>query len=286
MGYVYKITNTVEGKSYIGATINAPEKRRIREHLSGQGNRLIADAVKKYGKDTFTYEVLEANVGDERLPELELAYIEKFNTYAPHGYNLTHDGTGHGIPSENTRRKLSEINKGENHPFFGKKHSEKSRRKISEAHKGEKNANFGKPVSETQKRKISEANRGRKRSDAHKRRISEANSGRKFSESHKRKISEANKGENHHYFGKKLSPKHRRKISAAQKGKKCEPFTEEHKRKISEARRHPDHTPAREYFFLLPSDMPLTEKRKSLFAKFPNIHKRSIYKWVRKWTSS
>ena len=284
MGYVYKITNTVNNKSYIGISIHEPEKRRIRQHLSGRGNRIIADAVKKYGKDAFTYEILEANVFPELLPDLEVAYIANFNTIAPHGYNLDSGGS-HATPSEETRRKLSQINKGENHHFFGKKHSAKTRRKMSEARKGEKNHNFGKPISAAQKRQISEANKGRKFSESHKRKISEANKGRKFSESHKRKISEANKGENHHYFGKKLSPEHRRKISAAQKGKKCEPFTEEHKRKISEAKMHPDHIPAREFFFTLPPDMPLTKKRKLLFTKFSNVHKRTIWKWVRKWTS-
>ena len=284
MGYVYKITNTVNNKSYIGISIHEPEKRRIRRHLSGRGNRIIANAVKKYGKDAFTYEILEANVFPELLPDLEVAYIANLNTIAPHGYNLDSGGS-HATPSEETRRKLSQINKGENHPLFGKKHSAQTRRKMSEARKGEKNPNFGKPISATQKRQISEANKGRKRSESHKRKISEANKGRKFSESHKRKISEANKGENHHFFGKKLSPEHRRKISAAQKGQKCEPFTEEHKRKISEAKRHPDHNPAREFFFSLPPDMPLTEKRKLLFTKFSNVHKRTIWKWVRKWTS-
>ena len=285
MGYVYKITNTIEDKSYIGATIHAPEKRRIREHLSGHGNRLIADAVKKHGKDAFTYEVLEANVLDECLPDLELAYIKKFNTFAPHGYNLTHDGTGHGTPCEDTRRKISESLKGENHHLFGKGHSAATRRKISESLKGEKNPNFGKPISEVHKRRISEANKGRKCSEAHKRRISEANKGRKFSEAHKRKISEANKGEKHHFYGQKLSAEHRRKISEAQKGIPCKPFSDEHRRKISEARRHQDYLPAREFFFSLPLAMPLTEKRKLLFTKFATVHKRTIWKWVQKWTS-
>lgn len=43
--------------------------------------------------------------------------------------------------SEETRRKLSEANKGENHPFYGKSHSEETRRKQSEANKGK---NIGK----------------------------------------------------------------------------------------------------------------------------------------------
>lgn len=94
MGYVYKITNTINNKSYIGISIHEPEKRRIRQHLSGHGNRIIANAVKKYGKEAFVYEILEANVFDEFLPDLEVAYIAKHNTVAPNGYNLTYGGEG------------------------------------------------------------------------------------------------------------------------------------------------------------------------------------------------
>lgn len=157
MGYVYKITNTVNGKSYIGISIHEPEKRRIRQHLSGQGNRIIANAVAKYGKDAFTYEVLEANVFDEFLPDLEVAYIANHNTVAPHGYNLN-SGGDHAIPSEETRRKISEANKGKKRKPLSDEH----RRKISEANKGEKNHNFGKPLSAEHRRKISEAKKGKK----------------------------------------------------------------------------------------------------------------------------
>ena len=109
MGYVYMIINTVNGKAYIGKSIYDPEKRRIKAHLSGHGNRLLADAVKEYGnQDAFTYEVLEANVFDEFLPDLEKAYIAKYNTVAPHGYNLTHGGEGAGRPCDETRQRLPE----------------------------------------------------------------------------------------------------------------------------------------------------------------------------------
>ena len=131
MGYVYKITNTVNNKSYIGISIHEPEKDRIRKHLSGQGNRIIERAVKKYGKDAFTYEILEANVFDEFLPDLEVAYIANHNTIRPHGYNLTYGGEGGGSPSAEARGKMSEAQKG-------RKHSAETRRKISESGKGKK----------------------------------------------------------------------------------------------------------------------------------------------------
>ena len=112
MGYVYKITNTRNNKSYIGISIHEPTQGRIKHHLSGHGNQCIASAVKKYGQNAFVYEVLEADVFDEFLPDLEIAYIAEFNTVAPHGYNLTRGGNGSGSTSEQTRRRISAALKG------------------------------------------------------------------------------------------------------------------------------------------------------------------------------
>ena len=296
MGYVYKITNTVNNKSYIGISIHEPDKIRIRDHLSGHGNRIIARAVKKYGKDAFTYEILEENVFDEFLPDLEVVYIANYNTVAPNGYNLTHGGEKNVIPSDETRRKLSEANKGENNPnfgktgeknhFFGKKHSAGARRKISEARKGKKPYNLGKTLSTEHRRKISEAAKdrtgeknhffGKKHSEETRRRLSETNKGKKKpprSAEHRRRLSEANKG-------KILSAEHRRKISEAQKKRYEDP---KERRRLSEAR-CPEHTPAYDFFSSLPSDMAISEKRKLLYAKFPNVLKRTIRNWLHKWS--
>ena len=275
MGYVYKITNTRNNKSYIGISIHEPEKRRIKDHLSGYGNRLIANAVEKYGKDAFTYEILEANVFPEFLPDLEVAYIANYNTVAPHGYNLNSGGF-HAIPSVNTCRKISESRKGEKHPFFGKKLSKDHSRKISEALSGEKHPNFGKKLSASTRRKMSESRKGEKnhnfgkpRSASTRRKICEAQKGKKrkpLSVDHRRKISESNSGERNHFYGKRHTPETLRKLSESRK-------------------RLPEYVPAHEFFLSLPADIPLKEKRKLLYAKFPNVTKDRICKWVRKWSS-
>ena len=255
MGYVYKITNTVNNKSYIGISVNEPEKDRIQKHLSGKGNRVLANAVKKYGKDAFTYEVLEANVFDEFLPDLEVAYIANCNTIAPHGYNLTHGGDNHKKLSADTRRKMSEAHKGKKNHQFGRRHSVSTRRKMSEAHKGKK-------LSTEARRKMSETRKGRKHSTETRRKISEAKKGRKH------------------------SIEARRKMSEAHKGKKGKPRSVEHQRKISEAKRLPEYAPAHKFFLSLPADMPLREKRKLLYTKFSNVTDRTIRKWVQKWKQS
>ena len=271
MGYVYKITNKVNNKAYIGISINEPTKGRIQNHLSGRGNRIIARAVKKYGKDAFTYEVLEADVFDEFLPDLEVFYVAHFNTVCPHGYNLTHGGEGAGKFSEASRRKISEAKRGRSLSVEhrrkisegnrGKTMSAEARRKMSEAQKG--NQRFlGKTHSSETRRKISEANRGKKRSAEARRKMSEAQKGKKrkpCSAETRRKLSEANKG-------KTLSVEHRRKLSEVQKGKT----------------RHSDYAPVRELFFSLPSDIPLREKRKLLYTKFPNVSESTIRGWTSK----
>jgi len=149
------------------------------------------------------------------------------------------------------RRKLSEANRGEKNPNYGKKASLESRRKNSEAHKGEKNHFYGKHhTSEARKKmseavkgkkcspetrqKMSEAAKGKKKSPEHCRKISEANKGKKLSLETRRKISEAKKGEKNPkgMLGKKHSAETCRKLSEANKGKK---LSLETRRKISEA---------------------------------------------------
>ena len=279
MGSIYKITNTVNGKAYIGKTTRDAEKTRIRYHLAGNrnGSQLIKDDIEKYGKDVFTYEILHDGIIPEFLDDLEREAIARFNTVAPDGYNLDTGGGGGKKPSEETRRKQSEAQKGEKNHQYGKPLSPETRRKISEAKKGEKNQNYGKPRSEETKRKISEAQKGEKN---HRYGKPSPNRGKPHSAETCRKISET-------LTGKPLSPEHRQRISEATKGEKSyqygKPLSPETRRKISEAKQTPKGVAAREFFFSLPSDMNLKEKRKRLRQKFPEKHNGTIYNWCKKF---
>ena len=161
MGSIYKITCIPSGKAYIGKTIYDAEKTRINKHLNGHGNRILKRAVKKYGKDAFAIEILHDCIIPELLDMLEIEAIAKHNTLAPNGYNLTAGGEGHAL-SDETRQKRSEMSKGKNNHFYGKKHSAQSLKKMSEAKKGKKNYLYGKNRSAEICRKISESNKGRK----------------------------------------------------------------------------------------------------------------------------
>jgi len=150
--------------------------------------------------------------------------------------NLTAGGEGSSgfTHSEKTKRKMSQKQKGENNPsygkigenspLYGKLHSEETKRKLSEAHKG-------KILSEETKRKISDAKKGKNNYFY----------GKSHSEETKRKIGDAQKGNKNHNYGKSPSEETRRKQSEASKGENNPNYgkshSEETKRKISEARK-------------------------------------------------
>lgn len=102
MGSIYKITNQLNGKSYIGKT-TWPVQTRWNAHINvaiGNNNThsdIIHLALAKYGIDNFSFEVLET-ISNDKLNEREQYWIEHFNTYihAPNsqGYNMTRGGEG------------------------------------------------------------------------------------------------------------------------------------------------------------------------------------------------
>lgn len=156
--YIYKITNQINGKIYIGkhSTDN------LDDGYMGSGI-LICKAEKKYGLENFTKEYLAFCDTEEKLNWFEKFYIKKFNARQV-GYNLTDGGDGIlGIKhTEETRKKMSESQKAnyikENHPNFGKHLSEETKEKLSEAKKG-------KIRSEETKQKISDAMKGKHHSE-------------------------------------------------------------------------------------------------------------------------
>lgn len=174
---IYKITNKINGKVYIGQTI-CSLKTRWRQHCNTDIPTAIHSAIKKYGRDMFTVEQIDTACDRDELDVKEVYWIKFYNSLSPNGYNLETGGNKNHIVSEETRRKIIEANKG-------RKHSEETKRKMSESLKH--------PSEET-RRKISEALKNRKWSEESRRKISEAHKGKKLSEEHKRKLSEIKRG--------------------------------------------------------------------------------------------
>lgn len=95
MGYIYKVTNTVNGHMYIGQTRRTIEKR-WRDHKARskckklKSRCLLYDAMKKYGVDAFIVEELE-QCDNDLLNEREIYWIAHYDTVR-NGYNISCGG--------------------------------------------------------------------------------------------------------------------------------------------------------------------------------------------------
>lgn len=165
---IYKITNLINNKIYIGSSICCASRKA--NHKRGVFDTRISRAIKKYGWDNFSFEIVEI-CNKEVLREIEKNWILKYNSIDPKiGYNITSNTTNpnEGVsPSLNTRKKMSQskLNKyvGELNPMFGKKHSKESKEKISRTRilKQIPGPMLGKKHSEKSKIKMSQSSKNR-----------------------------------------------------------------------------------------------------------------------------
>lgn len=94
MGYIYKITNKINGKVYIGLTTVSIEQRwRGHVNESKKCNRHLYSSMRKYGVDNFYIEKIDETDDFKKLGELERYYIELYkSTDYNFGYNNTFGG--------------------------------------------------------------------------------------------------------------------------------------------------------------------------------------------------
>lgn len=230
MAEIYKTTNLINGKIYIGQSYKDNEK------YLGSG-KFLKRAIKKYGIENFTKEILEkCSPNKEILDEREKYWINHYNSTSKEiGYNISHGGQSGWMNGLNhsclSKEKISESGKGEKNHFYGKHHTDKTKERISQS------------LKKSEKFQLSICNKERRR------KISEAMSKRVVSEETKKKLSEAQKGrkktaeqiEKMREIGNKLKPflgcKHtdesKRKISQGNKGKTMPQEAKEKLRKIN-----------------------------------------------------
>lgn len=179
--FIYLLRNTVNGKCYVGQTVQQPNDR-IRQHRQcaesdRRDRQAITLAIHKYGWSAFGSFVLEVCETQEELDLAEQYWISFYNGLAPNGYNLR-EGGGGGAMSDEAKAKISATLSG---------------RKLSEDHIANMRGCKHPPRTEETKAKLSAAGKRRIHSDETRKKMSEAQSSRvrkPCSEETKRKIAE------------------------------------------------------------------------------------------------
>jgi group I intron endonuclease len=211
---IYKISNLINGRVYIGSCRRF--KERSRQHLNSliknkHHNKFLQGDFNKHDQENFVFEVVEVVSGTklERIIR-EQFYIDQYYDNNILCYNLCKKAAlsiedikqkenikiikseimrQRWINDSSYREKMS----GENHPFYGKSRSKQVKEKISKANKGNQHTK-GRHHTEEAKRKLSIAHKGKTISEKQRKEHSEKLKGRKLSEEHKRKISLGGKG--------------------------------------------------------------------------------------------
>jgi group I intron endonuclease len=176
MFYIYRITNLINNKTYIGQH----KYKDLNDRYMGSG-KLIKLAQKKYGIENFKKEILYSNIQyKETVDDMERFAIAKERAIGKAEYNIADGGEG-GNLGEVVNKKISEALKGKPSNSKGKKrgpmseehkrkmseakrgkhHSEETKRKISDSHKGKSSWNKDKHHSEETKMRMSETHKGK-----------------------------------------------------------------------------------------------------------------------------
>jgi len=136
---IYLIKNTKTNKVYIGSSIKLKaRKRRHFKDLREQKHHSnkLQNSYNKHGKDCFTFETIETydEIDYDKLLEREQYWMDYYDCYNK-GYNCrpkAESNYGH-VHTEETKKIMSENNKGEKNGMYGKSHSEETKQKLREA---------------------------------------------------------------------------------------------------------------------------------------------------------
>lgn len=152
IGCVYKVTNKIDGKIYVGQTIQNLKRRWIChcKDAKRKDDGLLHKAINQYGKENFMIEKIDEGNSFEELGALERKWIEYFHSNNHEiGYNIM---VGGSHVNENTIQKMKDAHVGLHHsketcelirqqtqgdgnPFYGKHHTDESKQKIRDTFK-------------------------------------------------------------------------------------------------------------------------------------------------------
>jgi group I intron endonuclease len=161
---IYKITNTLNSKIYIGAH----STNDLNDSYYGSG-KYIKSAIKKYGLINFNKEIIHIFNNSKDMYDAEASYVNEEFISDPNNYNIKLGGQG-----------------GWDH-MIGRKHSEETKQKMSDMNKGKK-------LLETTKKKLSLINTGKTASDTTRQKMSTSHKGKIVSAETKDRLSGKNNG--------------------------------------------------------------------------------------------
>ncbi|MDY4819834.1 MAG: NUMOD3 domain-containing DNA-binding protein [Bacilli bacterium] len=187
---VYCLTLKQDNRKYFGCTKNTLKHRWNKGKGHSYGGKM-QKAIKEYGWDSFSHELIKDNLSEEEAFSLEEKLIKEFKTQNElYGFNSSSGGKSSAkgcTRSDETKLKVALKTKG--------------LKRSDEFRENQRKRMTGRTVAETTKQKIREVNLGKKLSDETKQKISLANSGKPnamkgktYSEEFKKKCSQAHKG--------------------------------------------------------------------------------------------
>lgn len=195
---IYVHTNRLNNKRYVGwakwtkGTPHDAMTRRWRGHCydaQHDSELLFHKAIRKYGVDSWTHEVLDVVATKKTAKHIEMLWITQRRSFVcdhpDTGYNMTRGGEGtfEWQPSNVIRQRMSKAGKG--------KHKRQPPRSAEHQRKLNEAARNRKPVSDETRQRLSKALQGNQNTKGH-----------TLSEEHKRKLSESFSGERNHQWGK------------------------------------------------------------------------------------
>ena len=157
-GLVYKITNTLNGKVYIGQTVRKL-KIRMNDHYAAANKKrktAISHAISKYGKTAFAVEQIDQALTKDELDKKEIYWMDFYRSQQKKcGYNIKDGGSAgrqpkhirEAVAAKNRGRKLSpeqvallKDRKGEKNPNYKNhfSHTAEAKQKMSEIKKGKR----------------------------------------------------------------------------------------------------------------------------------------------------
>lgn len=160
MHTIYVIRNKLNDKCYVGQAKNLLKRwarhRNLCKMVTNETYKYkrfiqaVHYAMAKYGIENFEFKAIDEVETQQEANTKEAYWANKYNSYAPYGYNVTKCGMARSL-SEETKQKISKANKGKlagsNHPNWGKKRGQHIVEKIA-------NSNRGKIMSEETRQKV------------------------------------------------------------------------------------------------------------------------------------